>query len=164
MSETLSQTLARNPLTAAVLAPNDAVPALDASSSGLSKDAALTFLELVKALIGRNAQSNASGTTTVSPTALCLQHIEILTFTGAGSTTRNVVLDTDTIPPRGAIAIVRCLMPATADITVEFYNESVSGAPLTSFITDNSGDARLAMFESDGTAWNFLRFDSYASA
>lgn len=50
MSETLTQTLARNPILAIAVAPDDALPFLDVSASGLLKDGMITVAEMRKAL------------------------------------------------------------------------------------------------------------------
>jgi hypothetical protein len=164
MSETLTQTLARNPVAAAALAQGDALPLLDVSGSGLSKDAAITFLELLKAMNGYHADTNNSGTTTVSPNPTAAIHTEVITFGGSGSTTRLVVLSTANAPFAGARCTVRCALPATADITVEFRNATSGGTLLTSMVTDGSGDDCVAEFYHDGAAWNFLRFNLPANA
>lgn len=163
-SETLTQTLARNPILGAALAPGDAFGLLDSSGSGLGKDAAILVSELVKALRTRNAQANSTGNSTVTCGWLALLHTEVLTFTGAGSTTRVVVLAIPAGLSAGARLAVRCVLPATADITVEFRNATAGGDLLTSLLTDTSGDDKVAEFEFDGTQWNFLRFDAYATA
>ena len=45
MSETLTQTLARNPILGSAVASGDALPLLDVSASGLGKDAMITAAE-----------------------------------------------------------------------------------------------------------------------
>lgn len=165
MSETATETLARSATLGSALKQTHAmVGLLKPEASGISKDSGILWLEIFKALAGRGTQANAAGNSTVTPGQLCLQHVEIITFSGAADTTRVVVLNNDNIPPRGGLCFVRCLMPATADITVEFRNEAADGTLLTSFLTDDSGDDKVAVFESDGTDWNFFRFDAYANA
>lgn len=164
MSETLTQMLARNPMAATGLAAGDAVRMLDVSGTGLSKDAMLTLAELKKALFtSSTTQTNASGNTTVTPGLISISHVEVIAFSGLTLTTRGVILDLANAPTAGARALVRCVMPATADITVEFRNATAGGTLLTSFVTDSSGDDKVAEFHFDGTAWQFLRFDAYAT-
>jgi hypothetical protein len=164
MSETLTQTLARNPLTASGLAAGDAIPLLDISGSGLSKDAAATLNELCKALFGYAASTNASGNTTITPAVINLRHTEVTTVSGSGSETRIVILATSNTPRAGQILIHRLNLPATADITVEWRNATSGGTLITSLITDGSADDVVAEFYYDGSAWQFLRFNNPATA
>jgi hypothetical protein len=55
-------------------------------------------------------------------------------------------------------------MPVTPDITVSFRNATAGGTEITSFVTDASGDDKVLEAEFNGTAWQFLRFDAYATA
>lgn len=163
MSETLTQTLARNPLTGANLARGDAVPVLDVSGTLLGKDAMITALELMKALFTRTASANSSGNTTVTPGACSISHTEIITVTGSGGT-RIIILDVASAPTAGARCLVRLLCPATASILFDFRNATAGGTQLTTAETDGSGDDMVAEFGGTGTAWEFLRFVSPANA
>lgn len=164
MSETLTETLARNPILATALAASDAMRVLDASASGLSKDAAILLSELRKAFCTYGETSNSSGNSTITPGVLSLLHSEIVTLSGLGSTTRILIIATANAPAAGSRACLRLNVPTTSGITVEFRNASSGGTLLTSFVSDTSGDDKVAEFYYDGTAWQFLRFDSYATA
>jgi hypothetical protein len=164
MSETLTQTLARAPLAAGTLARGDALPVLDVSATGISKDAAALLSSMMQALATRSAQANSSGNTTVTPGALAIQHTEVITFSGSGSTTRIVILSTVAAPLAGIRCAVRCVLPATAEITVEFRNATDGGTLITSLVTDGSGDDAVLEFEGDGTVWNFLKATIPANA
>lgn len=155
-NETLTQTLARNPMLASSLASGDALRILDVSASGIAKDAAITVAELFKLLKGHNASSNTTGDTTVTPSWLTIQHTEVITVGGSGASTRKVVLEIPSGLAAGARCLVRCLMPSTADITLDFRNESAAGTSLHAMVTDGSGDDFVAEFEFDGTAWAYL--------
>lgn len=157
MSETLTQMLARNPMVATSLAQGDALRLLDISGSGIGKDAMLTLLEILKAMNGYHASTNASGNTTVSPAACAATHTEVITFSGSGSTTRVIVLATANSPFAGARVTVRCALPATAAITLEFRDATSGGTLVTSLVTDASGDDATLEFCFDGSAWVFLR-------
>lgn len=163
MSSKLSQLLTANPITGALLALADGLYLYRASAAGSQKSAAITMGELVKALRTRGAQANAAGDSTVTVGVLCVMHTEVISFAGAGSTTRKVILAIPAGLTAGARCAVRCELPATADITVEFRNATSGGALLTSLLSDASGDDKVAEFEFDGTQWNFLRFDAYAT-
>lgn len=164
MSETLTQTLARNPILAANVAAGDALRYLDVSASGLSKDGAMILSEIRKSFCGFGEQANSSGNTTITLGVIEFYHNEIITFSGLGSTTRIMIMDTSSSPCAGARACLRLMVPTTSGITVEFRDASAGGTLITSFISDTSGDDRVAEFYFDGTAWQFLRFDSYATA
>jgi hypothetical protein len=103
-----------------------------------------------------NAQANSSGNSTVEPASNANRHIEIVSFSGSGSTTRVVILSTtgrqawDTITLRGNL-------PATAAITVEVRNASAAGTLLTSITSDGSGDDFAAEFVFDGSAFIAVR-------
>jgi hypothetical protein len=153
MSETLTQTLARAPITATGLAAGDALPLLDVSATGLSKDAAVVLAELVKALFAYNASTNASGNTTITPGVVNLLHREVTTVSGSGGETRVFVLATSNTPRAGNTIRHRVHMPATADITLEWRNATAGGTLITSLITDGSGDDALLDFYYDGSAW-----------
>lgn len=163
MSETLTQTLARNPLLGSALVRGDAVPVLDVSATGLGKDAMSTVLELMKALATRGAQANSTGNSTVTPGACAIQHTEIITLTGSAGT-RIIILDVASAPTAGARCLVRIECPATASILLDFRNGTAGGTQLTTAETDGSGDDMVAEFGGTGTAWEFLRFVSPANA
>lgn len=163
-SENLTQMLARNPLAGSALAQGDGFRALDVSGTGLGKDAVITALELANALSTGAAASNSSGNTTVTPGVVALQHTAIITFSGSGSTTRIVILATSGSPAAYSRCLVRCVLPATAEITVEFRNATSGGTLITSLLTDGSGDDAVAEFYYDGSAWQFLRFTTPANA
>lgn len=164
MSETLTQTLARNPILAAGLAAGDALPLLDVSGSGLSKDAAVVLSELAKALFGGATSSNSSGNTNITPGVLSVRHLEVTTISGSGSTTRTMSLLTSNAPLERSVIVHRLSVPATADITIEWRNASSGGALITSMVTDGTGDDIVAEFYFDGSAWQFLRFSNPANA
>ena len=163
MSETLTQTLARKALLGSEVAAGDALPALDVSASGLAKDAGLTFAELRKALSTYNASANSTGNTTITPGVVALQHVEVITVTGAAGT-RIIILDTACAPAAGCRIAVRLNLPATASILFDFRNATSGGTQLTTMETDGSGDDAVAEFYYDGTAWQFLKFQIPANA
>lgn len=154
-SETLTQTLARNPMLGANLAAADALPLLDASGTGIGKDAAILLSELRKAISTYNAQSSSSGDLTVSPGVLSLQHTEVLTLSGTARTTK-IVLDTANSPATGSRIVLRLNLPAVASILLDFRNASTTGTQITTYSTDGSGDDAVIEFYFDGTAWQFL--------
>lgn len=164
MSETPTQTLARNSMLATALAQGDALTALDVSASGLGRDGMILLSELAKALAGYAASTNASGNTTITPGVICLAHTEVTTVSGSGSTTRIMILATSNAPLRGMRIIHRLAMPATAEITIEWRNATAGGTLITSLLSDGSGDDAVAEFYFDGTAWQFLRLLNSANA
>jgi len=164
MSETLTQTLARAPLAAAGLAQGDALPVLDVSATGISRDAAATLAALAGALFTYAASANSSGNSTITPGVLAMVHTEVTAVTGSGSTTRIMILATSNAPIAGASVRHRLTLPATAEITIEWRNAASGGTLLTSMLTDGSGDDAVAEFYFDGTAWQFLRFTFPANA
>lgn len=155
MSETLTQTLARNPLAASALAQGDGLSALDVSATGLAKDAVLTIAELVKALSATNASANSTGNTTITPHACAVQHTEVLTLTGSAGT-RIIILATSANPLAGARVSLRLALPATAAIIVEVRNATSGGTLLASLETDGSGSAAALDFYYTGSAWALL--------
>lgn len=155
MSETLTQTLARNPLLAAALAQGDALPVLDVSATGIAKDAMATLAELVKALSATTASANSTGNTTITPHALGVQHTEIVTLTGSAGT-RILILATSTSPLAGARVSLRLNLPATAAIVIEVRNATSGGTLLASLETDGSGSAAYLEFYYTGSAWALL--------
>lgn len=163
MSETLTQTLARNPILGSALVRGDAVPVLDVSATGLGKDAMATMLELMKALATRGAHANSTGNSTVTPGACAIQHTEIITLTGSAGT-RKIILDVANAPTAGARCLVRIECPATAGLLLDFRNATAGGTQLTTAETDGSGDDMVAEFGGTGTAWEFLRFHNPANA
>jgi hypothetical protein len=164
MSSKLSTLLGTNPVTGAQLAQADGLYLYDASATGSARGAAITLAELVKALRTRAASANSTGDTTVTVHELGLIHTEVITFTGSGSTTRRVILAIPTGLSAGARAAIRCILPATADITVDLRNATSGGTQITSLVTDGSGDDAVIECEFDGTAWQFLRATIPANA
>lgn len=164
MSETLTQTLARAPLTYATLAAGDALGILDVSASGLSKDAAATLGDLARALFGGSTSTNASGNTTITPGVISMCHTEVTTFSGVGSTTRVIILSTANTPIANARIVSRAILPATADITIEYRNATAGGTLITSIVTDGSEDDAVGQFYWDGSAYQILTFTYPANA
>lgn len=166
-SENLTQMLTRNPLLGSALAPGDGLRTLDISGTGIGKDAVIIISELIKALATGATASNSTGSTTVAPGACALQHTAVITFSGAAST-RVVILATSLAGSASPIvhtrAVVRCVLPATADIVVEFRNATSGGTLITSLVTDGGGDDATVEFYFDGTAWQFLRLAFPANA
>ena len=103
-----------------------------------------------------NAQANASGNSTVTPPTTSNRHTEVISFSGSGSTTRVVILDTAGREDWDAV-ILRGNLPATAAITVEVRNASAAGTLLTSITSDGSGDDFAAEFAFDGSAFIAVR-------
>lgn len=137
---------------------------LDLPLRGLGQTAEDTMTAFIASLVGYNASSNASGNTTITPTARRLTHKETTTISGSGSTTRVMILATTPTPPTGATLVHRLLCPTTAEITIEWRNATAGGTLLTSAITDGSGDDMVAEFTFDGSAWVFTRFHAPANA
>lgn len=164
MSSKLSTLLSSSPLTGATLAQADGFYVYDASASGSAKSKAITLVEFIKGLTGYTASANSTGDTTITPGVLCLEHTEVTTVTGSGSTTRVMVLATSNSPVAGARIRHRLALPATAEITIEWRNATSGGTLITSALTDGSGDDLVAEFYFDGTAWQFLRFNNPANA
>lgn len=106
--------------------------------------------------LGYTETTNSEGNTTLTPVATTPLPTAVIAFSGAGSTTRVVILATT-----GRIAGDRLLvladLPATADITVEFRNATSSGTLLHSATTDTSGDDLAVEFIYTGTAWRYAR-------
>ena len=163
MSETLTQTLARNPILGSAVASGDALPLLDVSASGLGKDAMITAAELRKALSTYAASANSTGDTTITPGVVALQHLEVVTVTGSAGT-RKIILATSSTPAAGCRCTVRLNLPATASILLDFRNATDAGTQLTTMETDGSGDDAVAEFYYDGSAWQFLKFNLPANA
>ncbi len=151
-------------MTAVSLAAGDALRLLNVSGAGTEKDAMIVISELVKALSGYNVQGNAAGNSNVSVAGTAFQHTEILTITGVTLTTRTITLLTSTQPIVGARCVVRCEIPNTTDITIEFRNATPGGTLLTSLVSDGSGDDAVVEFVYDGAAWKFIRFNYPANA
>lgn len=103
-------------------------------------------------LTSHSAQANASGNTVASFGTYAVQHVEIVTVSGSGGTTRVLSLPT-TGRVAGHVAKVRFMCPATASITLEVRNATAAGTLLLSASTDGSGDDVAAEFYFDGTAW-----------
>lgn len=165
MSSKLSTLLTSNPVAAAALAKADGLYLYDASASGSLKSAATLLSSLAGALFTYAASSNASGNTTLTLGALAMQHTEVTTVSGSGSTTRVMILELATsVPTAGASIRHRLALPATAEITVEWRNATAGGTLITSLLTDGSGDDAVVEFYYDGSAWQFLRFLSPANA
>lgn len=118
----------------------------------------------VGALRGRGyaTSSNSSGNTTITVGAQHGFHLEVTTVTGSGSTTRIAILALTNTPATGCVVYHRCILPATAAITLEWRNSTSGGTLLTSFQTDGSGDDIVAELYFDGSAWKFLKFTSPA--
>ena len=161
MSETLTQTLARNPLTGANLAAGDALPILDVSGAALAKDAMITAAELRLALSTYAASANSTGSSTITPGVVALQHLEVITITGLAGTRPIIIAG---VPGAGCIARVRLVLPATPSILLDFRAATAGGTQLTTMETDGTGDDALAEFYYDGAAWQFLRFTIPANA
>ncbi len=137
---------------------------LDLVLRGIGQTAEDTMSSFIASLVGYATSTNASGTTTITPTARRLTHKETTTLSGSGSTTRLMVLAVTPTPPAGATLVHRLLVPATADITVEWRNATAGGTLLTSAVSDGSGDDMVAEFTFNGTAWEFTRFQQPANA
>lgn len=106
--------------------------------------------------LGYTEETNAAGNTTLTPAATRPLHTAVIAFSGAGSTTRVVILAT-TGRVAGDRLLVLADLPQTADITVEFRNASSTGALLLSATTDTTGDDLAAEFVYTGTAWRYAR-------
>ncbi len=113
---------------------------------------------------GYLASSNASGNTTISVAASGQTHLEVTTVSGAGATTRIMILGTAAIPANAAIIVHRVELPTTADITIEWRNATAGGTRETYLTTDTSGNDAVAEFYFNGTAWKFLKFTYPANA
>lgn len=115
-------------------------------------------------LIEYHTSANAAGNTTITLGSVCTSYTEVTTVTGAGSTTRAMVLAIGSSQAIGARLTHRLLMPATPGITIEWRNATATGSLITSFISDGSGDDVVAEFVFTGSAWAFLRFSAPANA
>jgi len=115
-------------------------------------------------LVGYGTSTNNSGNTTISIGSTKINWSELTTVGGAGSTTRIIILEAATVPVTGAVLRHRCLMPATAGITIEWRNATAGGTLLTSYVSDASGDDVVADFIFNGTTWAFDRFIAPANA
>lgn len=113
---------------------------------------------------GYSASSNDAGNTTIAVSEAVGAMVAFTTLSGAGATTRIFILDVSADPPAGTTIVHRVAVPATADITLEWRDASDTGALLTSFVSDGSGDDLVAEFFYNGSAWNFLRFTYPANA
>lgn len=93
-------------------------------------------------LVSEHEQTNAGGNTTVTPTSQL--HTEKITFTGAARTSAVIVGASGLVA--GARPVVLVLLPATAGIVVQVWNQTIAtGSPLFSVVTD--GYLRQACFE-----------------
>jgi len=111
-----------------------------------------------------HTSANASGNTTVTFASLCLNHTEVTTISGAGSTTRIMVIAAASTVVTGARLVHRMTMPATVGIVIEWRNATAGGTLLTSYESDGSGDDLVAEFVFNGINWVFLRFSAPANA
>ena len=118
-------------------------------------DDPLPYLAFFNTLSSYNASSNASGNTSVAPSTYALQHVEVITVSGAGSTTRVAYIST-TNRAAGHRCTIRFMCPATAGITLEVRNATAGGTLLLSTGTDGSGDDVVGEYYFDGTAWQPL--------
>ena len=101
--------------------------------------------------------TNNSGNTTLTPNVLALQHTHRVTFGGAGSTTRILILDAAQAYLPGARLLLDLQLPATAAITVEVRNATAGGTLLETVLTDTSGDNATIELIWTGTAWQRYR-------
>jgi len=90
--------------------------------------------------VSLHTQTNSTGNSTVSPTAVV--HTEKITLTG-GATVRNVLVSTVGLPV-GARIDLALVFSCANGTTVNIYNTSTSGALLFSFI--RAGDEPNALF------------------
>lgn len=111
-----------------------------------------------------HASTNSTGNTTITLARVTLQHTESTTLSGAGSTTRVIILAIPTGLVTGARLTHRLIMPATSGIIIEWRNATSVGTLVTSYESDGSGDDVVAEFVYNGTAWNFVRFNAPANA
>jgi hypothetical protein len=103
-----------------------------------------------------NAQSNSSGTSTITPVPTSMQHVEMITFSGSAGT-RTIVLDTaDRVA--GDMCFLRMTVPATANIVVEVRNSTSGGTLLSQLTTDTSGDDASFTYVYTGSAWTPFTF------
>lgn len=164
MSSKLSTLLNTNPITGAQLAVLDGFYLFRNSGSGALKSAGIRLGEFLNALVGYQTSENSSGDTLVSPGPACLRHTEVTSVTGAGSTTRVMILGVDNPPRAGATIVHRVRLPATANITLQWRHGTAGGTELTSLLTDGSGDDAAAEFVFNGAEWEFVRFTNPANA
>lgn len=111
--------------------------------------------------LGYTEETNSAGNTTITPAATKPLHTHVIAFSGAGSTTRVVILGT-TGRVAGDRLLVLADLPATADITVEFRNATAAGTLLHSATTDTTGEDLAAEFVYTGTAWRKARLNNPA--
>lgn len=163
-SSTLSQVYAARPVTAAQMLAAMLLYLDDPSAAAGSKDKAGQVTELRKALSGYHASaSSATGTTTVTPGVLAMQHLEALTVTGAAGT-RTIVLDTSNTPAAGDRIALRLLLPAVSSILLDIRNGTAAGTQITTLESDGTGSGALMEFYFDGTAWQLLSVVSPVNA
>lgn len=104
------------------------------------------------AVVSRNAQSNNTGSSTVTPGSQL--HTEVITITGAAGTRDIVVLAAGLVA--GAHCALRFVLPAVAGINVRVFDQSTSGALLTTISSTADGftPAARVELEYDGANWN----------
>jgi len=112
--------------------------------------------------VSYNASTNNSGNTTVTPSESL--HTEQLTVGGSGSTTRIVILSVSGVLTAGSRLFLRVLLPATAEIRIEFRNATSGGTLEHLVLTDGTGDDMTLEFYSNGSAWKFDRMIYPATA
>jgi hypothetical protein len=102
--------------------------------------------------------SNSSGDTTLAAIGLKVnQHTAVVTLTGSAGT-RNIALPV-TNRVTGDRAVVKCILPATADVIVVIKNNTTGGTTLFTITTDASGDDASFEVEYDGAAWQIIRYN-----
>lgn len=105
----------------------------------------------IASVVDFNAQTNATGNGTIAP--MTNAHTEQLTITGSAGT-RNFPIVPLSGLAAGARVWVAMVLPATVGITVNFLNLSLSGATLTSILTDGFSRSASLEFYFDGTNFN----------
>jgi hypothetical protein len=103
-------------------------------------------------VVSYHASTNSAGDTTISPTRQI--HTEVITVTGFARTS-NFILEEDS-PFTGARTNILFLLPATPGITLNIYNDSLSGTLLATFTTDANESNISIEFVYNGTAWAVL--------
>lgn len=101
-------------------------------------------------LVSRHAQTNGSGTSTVTPTSQV--HTEVLTVNGAARTS-TIILGIIGVQD-GAQLNVMVILPGTADITLNFKNATTGGTQLSTLTTGTVLQALLEYyFNEDTSSW-----------
>jgi hypothetical protein len=91
--------------------------------------------------VSLHAQTNNSGNSTISPTAVV--HTEQVTITGA-ATVRNLLVSTVGLPSGARIDVAVVFGVVTNGVTINLYNTTTSGTLLFTFI--RAGDEPNALF------------------